>query len=141
LAALAAGAAGAQAKTPRNQWATVNVCDTESHPDALGIRARMPGTGKRQKMWMQFLAEYLKNGTWTRATDGGQSPWRYVGSALFKYEESGWTFDFDQLLPGEGYTLRGVVRFAWRKHGKVLRHTHVITSANHSTDTGDPKGY
>jgi hypothetical protein len=141
LTAAVAWPAGADTKKVKNQWATVNVCDTEQHPDALGIRARMPGNGKRQKMWMQFLAEYLQGGEWKRVQSGGKSPWRYVGSALFKYEESGWTFDFDTLLPGEGYTMRGVVRFAWRKHGKVLRHTHVLTTGKHSTKTGDPQGY
>src|SRR5262245_47393421 len=30
-------------------WATVNVCDTVGHPDSLGIRGSMPGSGDRRE--------------------------------------------------------------------------------------------
>jgi hypothetical protein len=38
-------------------WATVNVCDTERSPDAMGVRASMPGNGKPQVMFMRFTAQ------------------------------------------------------------------------------------
>ena len=40
-------AAGARAPRP---WATVNICATPRHPDALGVRASKPGKGTRQRM-------------------------------------------------------------------------------------------
>jgi hypothetical protein len=130
------------AKTVKNLWSTVNICDTTKHPDKLGIRARMPGNGKPQKMWMRFIAQYMKNGSWTVVKKGGTSPWREAGSAQFKYQETGWTFSFDTLAPGEGYSMRGLVKFQWRQHGKVLRATHAYTTKHHhNAGGGDPKGF
>ena len=56
LVALAA-AAPAQAGHP-DLWATVNVCDTAAFPDAMGVRASMPGNGTRQRMYMRFNASW-----------------------------------------------------------------------------------
>jgi hypothetical protein len=129
------------AKQVKNLWSTINICDTERHPDQLGIRARMPGNGKEQHMWMRFFAQYMKNGAWVPVKEGGRSKWRRAGLAIYKYQELGWTFEFNKLAPGEGYTMRGLVKFEWRKHGKVLRHKHAYTTAHHPTGTGDPPKY
>jgi hypothetical protein len=143
LVALAAwGAAIGAAKTKKHLWATINVCDTQAHPNELGIRARMPGNGRRERMYMRFIAEYqAPDGVWHRVTGGGTSPWEYAGSALFRFEELGYTFTFDKLAPGEGYTMRGLVKFEWRSHGKVRRHTHLLTASGHATKRSDPSGY
>ncbi len=46
-------------KSPR-LWATVNVCDTERHPDTLGVRASMPGSRRKgETMWMRFRVQYF----------------------------------------------------------------------------------
>ena len=141
LAAIA-GTAGADAKTKKHLWATINVCDTQAHPDQLGVRARMPGNGRREKMYMRFIAQYQAgDGVWHTVKGGGTSPWEYAGSALFRFEELGYTFTFDQLAPGEGYTMRGLVKFEWRAHGKVVRHTHRLTASGHATKRSDPSGY
>ncbi|HEX8075234.1 MAG TPA: hypothetical protein VF545_09660 [Thermoleophilaceae bacterium] len=142
LAVLAAGGSSAQAKKRKHLWATVNVCDTQAHPNELGIRARMPGNGLKQRMYMRFVAQYQDGGgVWHRVTDGGTSPWEYAGSAVFRYEELGYTFTFDGLAPGEGYNMRGLVKFQWREKGKVVRRSHRLTSDGHATSRGDPKGY
>jgi hypothetical protein len=142
VALVAAGPAADAKKTSRkNLWSTVNICDTQKHPNQLGIRGRMPGDGRDEKMWMRFIVQYMHSGKWVRVKTGGVSPWRKAGSALFTYSETGWTFRFDSLAPGEGYTMRGLVKFEWRKHGNVLRRRHAYTSAHHPTGFGDPKRY
>src|SRR5689334_5834249 len=40
-------------------WATINICDTAKHPDTIGIRASMPGSGKaKERMYMRFQVQY-----------------------------------------------------------------------------------
>src|SRR3712207_8748457 len=64
LAVLPVASAGAaDFQKSRHLWATVNVCDTERNPDTLGIRASMPGSGRRREsMWMRFRAQYYSEG-------------------------------------------------------------------------------
>jgi hypothetical protein len=39
-------------------------------------------------------------------------------------------------------TLRGVVTFQWRRHGRVLYSTYRVTTADHISAAGaDPSGY
>ena len=149
LAALALGGPFADAEdahlskaaTVKNLWSTVNICDTHNHPDAIGIRARAPGDGSRENIWMRFLVQYQKNGAWTFVTKGGKTDWQRAGSAEFKWQERGVTFPFD-LSPGDGFLMRGLVKFQWRLHGKVLRERHAYTSSgHHAAGGGDPKGY
>jgi hypothetical protein len=138
-----AGAEGAplHAAATKNLWSTVNICDTTSHPNAIGVRARAPGDGSKENIWMRFFVQYQKNGAWTNVKKGGSSAWRRIGSAEFKWREGGVTFPFD-LKPGDGYLMRGLVKIEWRLHGNVRRRTHAYTSSgHHAAGGGDPKGY
>jgi hypothetical protein len=129
------------AAATKNLWATVNICDTQNHPNAIGIRARAPGDGSKENIWMRFFVQYQKNGAWTNVKKGGSSAWRKIGTAEFKWREGGVTFPFD-LKPGDGYLMRGLVKIEWRLHGNVLRRAQGYTSANHhAAGGGDPKGY
>jgi hypothetical protein len=129
------------ASAPKHLWSTVNICDTHKHPDQLGIRARMPGNGTGQRMRMRFIVQYMKKGSWVRVKDGGLSPWRKAGSAEFTWQELGWTFNFNEIQPGDGFRMRGLVKFQWRKHGHTVRSAHAYTSAGHPTGVGDPANY
>jgi hypothetical protein len=104
-------------------WATVNVCDTPRHPNALGVRGHMPGNGLRERMYMRFRAEYYDGAAdaWAPAINA-VSPWIYVGSARYRYRESGWTFTFAQPASGQTYTMRGMVDFQWRARKRRHRH-------------------
>ena len=111
-------------------WATVNVCDTPQQPNALGIRASMPGNGLRERMYMRFRAEYFNGATnaWAPANNA-VSPWVYVGSARYRYRQGGWTFTFAQPPVGKTYTMRGMVDFQWRarkrrRHRRHRRRSH-----------------
>jgi hypothetical protein len=141
LAALALAPAAPAAT--KNLWATVNVCDTPKHPDDVGVAARMPGNGTSQRMYMRFYVQYHDGERWRFVKNGGISPWRYVGSAKYTWAGLGWTFSFDPPPTGTSYTMRGFVRFEWRRgKSKVVKRTHRYTTAGHpGTKGADPKNY
>ena len=145
LLAIAPAAAGAQTvdRSPL-LWATVNICDTAKHPDTLGVRASMPGSGRRsERMYMRFRAQFLStvDGKWhnflSKGTDSG---WVNVGSAHFRARRSGWSFPFT-LKKDQRYELRGAVSFQWRRGTKVVRRAAKRTTTGHTTALSEPKGY
>ena len=142
LALLGAFAAPAGAKT-KNLWSTINVCDSANHPDDVGVAARMPGNGSRLRMYMRFYVQYRDGDKWKFVKNGGRSPWLYVGSAKFSWVERGYTFGFDPPPTGSTYTMRGFVRFEWRRgKTRVVKRTHRYTEKGHKNTSGaDPKGY
>jgi hypothetical protein len=130
----------------RNLWATVNVCDTKRHPNEMGVRARMPGDGTRERMYMRFTAQFRSGKKWTVVAGKGVSHWLYAGSALFRTQEIGYTFSFDAPKAGSGYVMRGLVQFQWRKRRArrrwvVVHRTHLYTEGGHPTSGADPKRY
>ena len=98
-------------------WATVNVCDTAAHPDTIGVRAQMPGTGHRgQRMYMRIQVEYLDAATnaWRPVGTQGDSFRFYVGAATHKLRQGGMSFAYNP--PASGSTmLRANVTFEWRR--------------------------
>jgi hypothetical protein len=120
-------------------WATVNICNTSTHPDTIGIRASMPGTPRGARAAMRFEVDYKAPAGWQRVT-GTDSGWRPVGIARGRALQSGWSFQF--ATPTQPTTLRGVVRFRWRSHGRTVRSARRTTVAGHHSRTGgDPPGY
>jgi hypothetical protein len=146
-------------------WATVNVCDTERSPDAMGIRASMPGNGKRQQMYMRFSAQWYSGRTerWLDVP-GAVSPWQRAGSARYVARQAGYTFEFVTPPAGRGYLMRGAVDFEWRAlhrpkpakrdswsptvlprqpraRWKVTKRDSLLTRTGvEGVDGGDPKG-
>lgn len=130
--------------TPR-LWATVNICDTATSPDSMGIRAGMPGNASGQRMFMRFRAEY-----WSRSLQdwapvagvGGASPWVYAGPARYGRRQSGWTFQFAPPPEGVTFTMRAIVEFEWRKRvevGTARRkgfRSRVVRSVSRTSETG-----
>ncbi|HEV2999683.1 MAG TPA: hypothetical protein VGW75_03000 [Solirubrobacteraceae bacterium] len=145
---LAIGPGVARAGDPRESpllWATVNVCDTERHPDTIGVRASMPGSGRRgETMWMRFRVQYLSaaDGRWHNFTlPGADSGDVRVGRhARYRVRQSGYLFPFAPA-PGERYRLRGSVEFQWRRRGKAVRRVREVTSAGHRPAVADPEGH
>jgi hypothetical protein len=121
-------------------WATVNVCDTAKQPDTIGIRASMAGAPKGLRLSMRFRVQYkAANGTWADVEDA-DSGWRVLGTAQGVPAESGWSFSFAK--PSKPVTLRGVVRFRWRKGDALPRTAEVVTEGGHRSSAGaDPVGY
>jgi hypothetical protein len=157
-----AGAAGrprADGAAGRHLWATVNLCDTPGSPNAMGVRASMPGNGRRHRMYVRFNAHYWSAGErrWRRVAGQGVSPWIYAGSARFRARQAGWTFRFDAPARGAGFVTRATADFEWRarrrpkrsRQGRVVRRRRwvVVTRRGRRTragilgvDSGDPPG-
>jgi len=124
-------------------WATVNVCDTKEHPDAIGIRGSMPGTMKgREVMFMRFRAQYLsvEDDKWHNVSGEADSGYLEVGRANVKARQKG---RYIKVEPrNDSVVLRGVVTFQWRRQGKVLRRAQRRTRKGHTSKAGaDPAGY
>jgi hypothetical protein len=130
----------AAAKEPPAVWATVNVCDTAKQPDAIGIRASMPGSPKGARLSMRFRVQYREaDGTWEDVA-GADSGWRNVGTSAGKPVEYGWSFTFAKR--SNAVTLRGVVKFRTRRGDSLPRQQETATEAGHSSKAGsDPAGY
>lgn len=153
IAGILCGCATASAAPPpKNLWATVNICDTPTYPNKMGVRASMPGNGTRQRMYMRFHAQYYDSTTkkWFNVKGVGVSPWELAGSARFKTRQAGYTFEFAPPQAGSSSTLRGVVDFQWRAkrrtksgHRKVVvvRTLHANTKGEHPAAGADPPNY
>jgi len=151
LAALAVLAPAAGAKKgstiygSRLLWATVNVCNTPGHPDMIGVRASIPGSGiAAERMYVRFQVQYYSasEGEWHNLLSGGDSGWIAVGSASYQARQAGRSFRF-QAPSGDGTeTLRGAVTFEWRRGDRVVRRARKRTTAGHrDARDGDPAGY
>jgi hypothetical protein len=140
-AAMAPMALAQQDSEPR-LWATVNVCDTEDHPDTIGIRGSMPGTGRRaDRLYMRFQVQFqASDGAWRALSSGGLSEWEPVGRGDWEARQSGYSF---RVSPPEGTVrLRGLVRFEWRRRGRVVRREVRATEGGHRSTAGaDPDRY
>jgi hypothetical protein len=150
VVAVAAPGAARAAKRPTvdkspHLWATINICDTAKHPDTIGIRASMPGSGKRkERMYMRFQVQYWRDSAkkWAPTDATVDSGFQAVGSAKYKRRESGWNFSLTPPPEGQTYRLRGIVSFEWRVGKKVVRSAAKRTRSGHRHTSGaDPRGF
>src|SRR3954465_7147749 len=120
-------------------WATVNVCDTAKRPDAIGIRASMPGVLKGARMAMRFRVQFKTEDGW-QDVKGAASRWQPVGTARGLATESGWSFTFAH--PSSPVTLRGMVQLRGRKDATVVRQRELACEGGHRSSGGaDPADY
>jgi hypothetical protein len=144
LVALPATAHAATIDKSKLLWATVNICNSPQSPQTFGMRASMPGSGKKgERMWMKFKAQYKSaaDGKWHNfSSEGADSGFQPVGDAKYKARQGGWSMQFEPQ-PGESYTLRGVVNFEWRKGTKVVRKAVKQTTTGHKTSVAEPARY
>ena len=125
-------------------WATINVCDTPSNPNTIGIRGSMPGLDKTASVAMRFQVQYLakSDGKWHNIESGADSDWKPLGRLRGKVVESGQNFTFLPPTDGGAHHLRGSVRFKWVRAGRVVERLRKFTEAGHRTTAGaDPAGY
>jgi len=129
-------------------WATVNVCDTAKHPNAIGIRASMPGAKRRTvRLYMRFRVQWKDptDGLWHNLIDqGGDTGFVSVGRPKDgARRQSGYLFPGFDLPPGrKSVRLRGRVDFEWRIGKRVVRADRALTEKGHRSGAGsDPKGY
>jgi hypothetical protein len=126
-------------------WATVNVCDTVGHPDGIGVRGWMPGTGDRgDELFMRLQVQFRRgDDTWQTLGGGGDSGFVDVGTGTPRGRQSGRTFT---LSPPQdrrpAFVLRGLVTFEWRRDGVVERRARRLTTAGHTGTPGaDPQDF
>lgn len=152
VVACATVAPAGAAPPPKNLWATVNICDTANHPNQMGVRASMPGDGRRERMFMRFHTQFYNpaNKRWFRVKGSGSSGWLFAGSARFRARQAGYTFSFAPPKDGTAFVLRGVVDFQWRVRRRthtghrrwvVVREQHANTKGEHPSMGADPAGY
>jgi len=146
LAAAGPGSAGAAAVRDPGPWATVNVCDTTGHPDGIGIRGAMPGTGDRDdELFMRLQVQFFRraDGSWRGLGRGADSGFLDVGHGAARVRQAGQTFTLSPPAAGQpAFLLRGLVTFEWRRGGQVVRRARRVTSAGHDDAIGaDPAGF
>jgi hypothetical protein len=135
----AASAAEASHRPPGAVWATVNVCDTLTRPNEMGIRGSMTGLARTSRMYMRFRVQYQDaEGVWHTVRSGrlSDSGWRRVGTGRRRTYDSGWSFEFKPPASGGAHVLRGIVYFKWRHAGRVVARTRAITEAGHPGTLG-----
>jgi hypothetical protein len=135
--------AGARDAAP---WATVNVCDTVGHPDGIGVRGWMPGTGdRRDELFMRLQLQFLRraDNTWHALGGSGDSGFIDAGNGATHGRQSGRTFTLSP--PGRGrpaFVLRGLLTFEWRRDDVVQRRTRRLTTGGHpGTPGADPEDF
>ena len=124
-------------------WATVNVCDTVGHPNGMGVRGSMPGTGdRRDELFMRLQLQFLRrsDGTWNNVGRAGDSGFIDVGNGAARVRQAGRTFTLNPPAADRPpFLMRGLVTFEWRRDGVVLRRAHRFTGAGHpGTPGADP---
>jgi hypothetical protein len=127
----------------KSLWATINICDTAAHPDAIGVRASMPGTGTAGEMWIRFRVQYYTAATktWSFVETNGDSGWVKLGSAKYRVRQTGYTWQFKPPDGGGFWTMRGVVSYQWRVGKKVVYRARKNATHGHSDAAGgDPPG-
>lgn len=146
---LLAAPAGAARKPPsiyesKLLWATINYCDTAAHPDTIGIRASMPGSGVRaERMYIRFQVQYYRadENKWHNIGDTGDSGFIDVGSAKFRARRTGRDFVIKPPTTGS-WILLGAVTYEWRRGGEVVRRARKRTRSGHPGTVGaDPKSF
>jgi hypothetical protein len=144
--------APASAARVKNLWATVNRCDTPASPNTIGIRASMPGTKYRSRLYMRFRVQFWSATRQTFVDTDSSSRWLRVGTGRAATTQSGFNFRFDDPPEGEQFVLRGVVEFRYtaRRRGKggkgkrrwrvVKQHERLTRSGQRNVQAADPAG-
>jgi hypothetical protein len=146
LGVILVGLVAPAAAAARAPWATVNVCDTASNPDTVGIRGSMPGgVSNASELFMRFQVQYQRSdGSWRFLSTGGDSGFIDAGRAKTRAaRQAGHSFRLSPPPAGSVYTLRGFVTFEWRaKDGSVVRRASKRTTGGHRSTAGaDPEGF
>jgi hypothetical protein len=138
IALLAPASAGAARRTPV-VWATVNVCDTQTSPNQMGIRGSMSGLARTSRMFMRFRVQFQNaDGRWRTIKSGplSDSGWVRVAAGRRGEHNAGWSFEFKPPASGGAHVLRGVVSFEWRRGKRVLQESRVWTEEGHPGTAG-----
>jgi hypothetical protein len=124
------------AERSRSLWATVNICDTERHPDTIGVRGQMPGLGFRANLSMDIQIDYWSFAEHKFVPDPGVTTNVSLGSASDGVVQGGANFRFTPPV-----VLSGTVTFEWKLAGRVIGRATRLTGHDRHVDGSDPPGY
>jgi hypothetical protein len=139
IAALVAPTSAGAARRAPVVWATVNVCDTQTRPNQMGIRGSMDGLARTSRMFMRFRVQFQDSeGLWRTLRSGplSDSAWVRVATGRRGEYDAGWSFEFKPPASGGAHVLRGVVSFEWRRDKRVLQHSRAFTEIGHPGTAG-----
>ncbi len=145
---LAPAPAGA-AKPVKHLWSTVNRCDTPGSPNTIGVRASMPGTKYRSRLYMRFRIQFWSATRQSFVDTDSSSRWLRVGDGRAAATQSGFNFRFDDPPEGEQFVLRGVVQYRYtakrKRKGKrrwrvVKQYERITRSGQRNVQSADPVG-
>jgi hypothetical protein len=131
--------AGSEASRQPETWATVNLCDTQSRPNGMGIRGSMTGLARTSRMFMRFRVQFQNaEGAWRTIKSGplSDSGWVRVATGRRGVHDAGWTFEFKPPDRGGAHVLRGVVSFEWRRDKRVVERARAFTEEGHPGTAG-----
>jgi hypothetical protein len=119
-------------------WATVNICNTNRHPNVLGIRGQMPALSYRALLTMRIQVKYwsdadsrFKDVPHTRHTVS-------LGTKTTGTHQGGLSFQFS---PHAGF-LAATIRFDWIRSRRSIGHVTRWTTPHHpDADAGDPRHF
>ena len=145
MALIACGSPAGASASSHDLWATVNVCDTPSARNVVGIRASMPGNGTGERMYMRFEAQWYSPKRRRFVPTGSSSRWISVGPARYQTSQAGFSFQFADPPAGTAFVMRGKVSYEWRaRRGKrwviVRRATRMTKAGMRGVKGGDPDG-
>jgi hypothetical protein len=143
--------APASAKPVRHLWATVNRCDTPAAPNEIGVRASMPGTKSRQRLYMRFVVQFYSAIRQGFVDTDSSSRWLRVGDGRAAATQSGFNFRFDDPPEGQQFVLRGIVQFRYTAKRKrrgtrkrrwvvVKRYERLTRAGQRGVRAADPPG-
>jgi hypothetical protein len=120
-------------------WATVNICNTTSYRNKLGIRGQMPALGFPSQLTMTIDVDYWASAQKQfKAIPGFKKQLVVLGTFGFGVQQGGTTFSFE---PHAGL-LRGRITFEWKRAGKALGYIVRGTTGNHKqVDQAHPPGH
>ncbi len=125
----------ARATSAKTLWATVNICDTRADPNVLGIRGQMPSLGFASWLSMQIHLSYYSQTRKVFVADPGTMKTIRLGRSTHGLQQGGATYTFKGPTP----TLQASVSFIWRRSGRTLGTTQMVTTGGHpSADFGSP---
>ncbi len=127
----------ARAKRSKNLWATVNICDTKHHPNAIGIRGQMPTLGFPATLVLIVRLDYYSLQTASFRPVPHVRMRDTLGTASTGFRQGGGIFPFKPPVA----PLRGKVTFQWRVGNRLLGQATRLTShGDKGVDNGDPPG-
>ncbi|MGH2877134.1 MAG: hypothetical protein ACRDLV_12860 [Solirubrobacteraceae bacterium] len=130
----------AAAKRSDSLWATINVCDSGSYRNSVGVRGQMPALGFESTLSLTIQIEY-----WSRAARGfvgvpgsAATATEPIGRQSTGRQQAGAIFPFR----AHAGLLAAIVTFTWSRDGSVIGQARRWTTAGHPNAAyGSPTGY